>query len=466
MQQYRNLIKEVLADGVIKPSRPGINTKSIFGKTVEFDLRGRKMPMVTIKDTWWHGIRTELLWFLRGKTTRRWLQNHKVKIWDEWDIPYNLDRDVGSVSIIKREHVPFNQVITMDGYEPENEEDQKLALLWLTLMRRCYEPEAPNYDPTVHMARVWHDPRIFVQGVKMLPHYVYAKKSDDFVLSLGYRETNEYGPDTVLWINKEEDEFYTKGSCAISVDLDRDGDPDVYFLKGTDGRIPQESITRMLRKHTPKDGGQSVFGWHYEERPPVDKYVYRFLPIANGSLGPIYGYQWRHWPKYSGGEIDQIQNVIDGLKSDPHGRRHIISAWNVAQIDEMALPPCHLLIQFYVGGVTARELHCHVYQRSCDLFLGVPFNWASYALLTNIIADFTGLKPTRLVWTGGDIHLYENQWSQAEEMLKRKMHPPPRLKVANGYATQGAADVTFLSPQQFTLDGYVHSGKLKSEVAV
>jgi thymidylate synthase len=471
MQQYRALIEKVLNEGVVKPSRPGINTKSIFGHTVEFDLRGRRMPIVTLKETWFHGVKAELCWFLRGKTTRRWLHNHKVHIWDEWDVPYNLDRDVGSVAVHKHNpdmHTPYMGNFTLGGFVPESEEDTKLTLLWLTIMRKAYDPEFVDYDDATKVHPDWHDVATFVAGVKSVPHWNYkVAKWDDFVLSKDWYESDEYSVRSCIWISHEEEEFYTKGSTAISVDLDYDGQPDVYFLKGTDGRIPQESITRMLRNHKPKTGGRSVFGWHYEERTPRPEYVYRFMPIEHGSLGPIYGYQWRHWPKYNGGEVDQVAQVIEGLKTDPHGRRHIISAWNVAQIDEMALPPCHLLIQFYVGGANANELHCHVYQRSCDLFLGVPFNWASYALLTNIIADFVGLKPSRLVWTGGDIHLYENQWEQSKELLKRQMHESPTLKVRNKYASkENNADITFLIPDMFELVGYRHSGKLSAPVAV
>lgn len=146
----------------------------------------------------------------------------------------------------------------------------------------------------------------------------------------------------------------------------------------------------------------------------------------NGDLGPVYGSQWRSWPDYDGGHIDQIQNVLDQLRTNPNSRRHIVCAWNVALVDKMALPPCHLLFQFYVAN---GKLSCLLYQRSCDFFLGVPFNIASYALLTHMIAQQVELEPGDFVWTGGDVHLYANHFEQAKLQLTREPRPLPTLKL-------------------------------------
>ncbi len=150
-----------------------------------------------------------------------------------------------------------------------------------------------------------------------------------------------------------------------------------------------------------------------------------------GNLGPIYGYQWRNWPTPNGGHIDQLKNVIEQLKKNPNDRRMIVSAWNVADIDEMAkagLPPCHCLFQFYVAN---GKLSCQLYQRSCDTFLGVPFNIASYSILIMMIAQVTGLEPGEFVWTGGDVHLYNNHMDQAEIQLSRRqdIRPIPKMKI-------------------------------------
>ena len=147
---------------------------------------------------------------------------------------------------------------------------------------------------------------------------------------------------------------------------------------------------------------------------------------ANGDLGPVYGSQWRSWPAPDGRRIDQITQVLNQIKTKPDSRRHIVSAWNPAEVDKMALPPCHALFQFYVAD---GKLSCQLYQRSADFFLGVPFNIASYALLTFMFAQQCDLQPGEFVWTGGDIHLYTNHIEQAKTQLGRKPYPLPGLSI-------------------------------------
>jgi len=146
----------------------------------------------------------------------------------------------------------------------------------------------------------------------------------------------------------------------------------------------------------------------------------------NGDLGPVYGVQWRRWPTPDGRTVDQIEQIIRQLRESPDSRRIILSAWNVAEIDNMALPPCHCLVQFYVAD---GKLSCQMYQRSCDIFLGVPFNIASYALLTHMLAQQADLTVGDFIWTGGDCHLYSNHLAQADEQLTREPLPLPRLAI-------------------------------------
>jgi thymidylate synthase len=146
----------------------------------------------------------------------------------------------------------------------------------------------------------------------------------------------------------------------------------------------------------------------------------------NGELGPVYGVQWRNWPKPDGGHVDQIAQIMQQLKENPDSRRIMLSAWNVGEIENMALPPCHCLFQFWVA---EGKLSCQLYQRSCDIFLGVPFNIASYALLTHMLAQQADLKVGDFVWTGGDCHLYSNHLEQADEQLQREPLPLPRLAI-------------------------------------
>jgi thymidylate synthase len=147
---------------------------------------------------------------------------------------------------------------------------------------------------------------------------------------------------------------------------------------------------------------------------------------ASGDLGPIYGYQWRNWPTGDGGHVDQLANVVAEIRRNPDSRRLIVSAWNVADIPRMALPPCHAFFQFYVA---EGRLSCQLYQRSCDIFLGVPFNIASYALLTQMVAQQCDLGVGEFVWTGGDCHLYRNHLEQVEMQLARAPYPLPRLVI-------------------------------------
>lgn len=178
---------------------------------------------------------------------------------------------------------------------------------------------------------------------------------------------------------------------------------------------------------------------------------------ANGDLGPVYGVQWRSWPTASGEHVDQISRIIHDIKTDPHSRRHIVSAWNVAEIENMALPPCHLLFQFYVAD---GKLSCQLYQRSADLFLGVPFNIASYALLTHMVAQQTGLEVGEFIWTGGDCHIYDNHLEQVTTQLSRKPYPYPRLKLAQA---DSIFDYTF---DDVRIEGYEHHPAISAPVAV
>jgi len=178
----------------------------------------------------------------------------------------------------------------------------------------------------------------------------------------------------------------------------------------------------------------------------------------NGDLGPIYGYQWRSWPAASGASIDQVSQVIDQLKHNPDSRRIIVSAWNVGEIENMALPPCHAFFQFYVAD---GRLSCQLYQRSADIFLGVPFNIASYALLTMMMAQVTGLEPGDFVHTFGDAHLYLNHLEQADLQLSRSPHALPTMRI-----NPAVTDLFAFSFDDFELQGYDPHPHIKAPVAV
>ena len=204
----------------------------------------------------------------------------------------------------------------------------------------------------------------------------------------------------------------------------------LWFLRG-------EGNTRYLREH-----GVTIWDEWADEQ---------------GDLGPVYGVQWRSWPTPDGGHIDQIAQVVEQLRSNPDSRRHLVSAWNVAELDQMALMPCHAFFQFYVAD---GRLSCQLYQRSADMFLGVPFNIASYALLTLMIAQQTGLEPGEFIWTGGDCHIYDNHVEQVREQLSRDAYPYPRIEIAK---RESLFDYDF---DDFDVIDYRHHPAIKAPVAV
>jgi thymidylate synthase len=261
---YEDLLRDVLENGTHKDDRTGTGTTSVFGRQIRFDL-AESFPLITTKRVHFKSIAYELLWFLRGDSNVRWLQEHGVKIWDEW-------------------------------------------------------------------------------------------------------------------------------------------------------------------------------------------------ADADGELGPVYGVQWRSWPTPDGGSIDQLSEVIEQIKATPDSRRLIVSAWNPADIPDMALAPCHALFQFYVAD---GKLSCQLYQRSADLFLGVPFNIASYALLTLMVAQQAGLEPGEFVWTGGDCHIYDNHQGQVREQLTREPYPYPTLRI-----TRTPDSILDYDYEDFEVVDYQHHPAIRGAVAV
>lgn len=265
---YEDLVRKILMEGHLKSDRTGTGTISLFGQQMRFDLSDGSFPLITTKRTWFRGVAYELLWFLKGSSNVRWLQEHRVHIWDDW-----ADED--------------------------------------------------------------------------------------------------------------------------------------------------------------------------------------------GNLGPVYGVQWRKWPAPTADDpdrtIDQIADVIENIRKHPDSRRLVVTAWNPAEVGQMALPPCHALFQFYVAD---GRLSCQLYQRSCDMFLGVPFNIASYSLLTRLVAQQTGLEPGEFVWTGGDCHIYDNHVEQVLKQLSRKPYPYPKLVID---PEPSIDDYVY---EDFHVLGYRHWGAIKAPIAV
>ncbi len=241
------------------------------------------------------------------------------------------------------------------------------------------------------------------------------------------------------------------------------GDSNLRYLALNDVHIwdewPYKSYLKHLGKTVPDTSSET---W----KLGIAEFALRVKNDAtfakeHGELGPIYGYQWRNWPTPNGVHVDQIAQVVEQIKKNPDSRRMIVSAWNVADIDEMAkagLPPCHCLFQFYVAD---GKLSCQLYQRSCDSFLGVPFNIASYALLTHMVAHVTGLEVGEFIWTGGDCHIYTNHLAQVDEQLVRIPRPLSKLVITR--KVDSIFDFTF---EDFAIEGYDPHPSIKAPIAV
>jgi len=240
----------------------------------------------------------------------------------------------------------------------------------------------------------------------------------------------------------------------------------LWFIEGS-------SDERRLAEITHGDAEGKITIWTPNALSPYWKHKAKF----EGDLGRVYGVQWRHWNKYrtekdmgqahKGGtrlavdkiEVDQLANLIKGLTTDPNGRRHILSAWNVSELDEMALPPCHVMSQFYVN--KNKELSCHMYQRSVDVFLGLPFNISSYALLTHLLAHHCGLKVGELVISTGDTHIYKDHIEQVKEQLTRETYPLPTLML-----NAEKNNIFEMTMQDIHLENYQSHGPIKATMAV
>jgi thymidylate synthase len=428
--QYLNLLSHVMGNGNDRSDRTGTGTRSVFGAQMRFDL-SEGFPLLTTKRVHFKSVIVELLWFLRGDTNVGYLREHGVTIWDEWRRRYTLDRP--TVLVEPRKPAPgaeYDGDFSVAGHGFVDI-DRKLGDAWVRMMRRCYDPSHHRYGGYgalgVTVAPEWHDPSVFVRDVKTLPHWDYkAAEWSGFELDKDYYGASQYGPETSVWLSTEENNMYTSSAKPIEV-VEADGTGHGPFVTQADAAravgIPTSTLSRFLTgpPKVLKGANKRFLGWEFKEY--VSDRLLRLELIAHGDMGRIYGAQWRDF-----GGVDQIANVIEQIKTNPDSRRLIVSAWNPAEVDYMALPPCHTMFQFYVHD---GRLSCHLYQRSGDLFLGVPFNIASYALLTHIVARLTGLGVGEFVHSLGDAHIYHNHFDQVRTQLGRRPRDLPTIRITD-----------------------------------
>lgn len=464
MKQYLDLVKHVLANGHLKQDRTGTGTLSVFGYQMRFNLQ-EGFPLVTTKKLHTKSIIHELLWFLAGDTNIKYLNDNGVHIWKEWRRPYTLDREF--VKIPKAPSKTFAEYkgnySTRGLNATKDSVEDKLRDTWVKMMRRCYDTSHHRYPiygaKGAFVVKEWHDVTTFIKDVKHIPHWYYKTKDwSNFQLDKDYYGTNYYSKDTCVWLHNCENNPQ-KGVIITTPEGE-----ELVFPSISDASngtcLSRSSIHRFLTEGLPKilkGKNKTLKGWGFKTAKGEDFVIRRKL-MAEGDLGPVYGSQWRSWTTPDGQHIDQIASVVEQIKNSPDSRRLIVSAWNVGELDAMALPPCHMMFQFYVCD---GKLSCQLYQRSADIGLGVPFNIASYALLVHMMAQQCDLEVGEFVWTGGDCHIYTNHVEQLKIQVERNPFELPKLIINNK-----PASIFNYKFEDFEIVDYNSHPHIKMDVAV
>lgn len=465
MKQYLDLLNRILNEGVDKTDRTGTGTRSIFGHQMRFDL-SKGFPLLTTKKLPFRIIAHELLWLLSGDTNIKYLHDNNVHIWDSWKRPYTLQRKIVNIAPkIATYPNQFNSNDIVMNHDMFDGIERRLAMRWKLMMVRCYDNRSEKFSMygakgvTVHPD--WHDPICFMKEVKEIPHWEYAKDDlDHFELDKDYFGAFQYGKNTSIWLRHDENIQYM--STLSPVRVSSENFSRIFISSAQAGyyySIPTSTMKRFLdnpHSNRSRKGKNSQFnGWKFER---LSDRSLRLEQIKTGDLGPIYGKQWRSWTCQDGKVIDQLIEVVNSIKNNPDSRRHIVTSWNPSDIPEMALPPCHCFFQFYVAN---GKLSCQLYQRSGDAFLGIPFNIASYALLTHMIAAITDLEPGEFIHTIGDAHIYHNHLPQVIEQLQRDPRKLPEI-----WINRGIKDIDSFGIDDFKITGYDPHPHIKGEVSV
>lgn len=519
--QYLDLLRDLLNSGVYKDDRTGTGVYAIFGRQMRFDL-GQGFPLLTTKKLHTRSIFHELIWFLRGDTNIKYLNANNVNIWNEWanengDLPgiyakqwrrwesdaeyidlvprkekdkskstepadievesgkneclgksfisskfgsFTIKRYLGADSGNSRYLVQFQKtkglteaswpnirggqvkdpmVATVAGKGFFGNDisklnyDERLYSLWRNMISRCYDRKNAQYKnygaKGVTVSDEWLCFSDFIRTVSQVPFYEKWKRNTvSYDIDKDYFGANQYSKKTCIFLKSSENiGLSTQSGNAFRVD----------------GRlfVSNYELARYLNVHP-----QRVSDWVSKGKR---KKIFDNVSI----LTPPSGYMYRKIRI-----IDQIENVIKSLKNDPNSRRHIVTAWNPVDVPDTPLTPCHCLFQFYVAD---GKLSCQLYQRSCDTFLGVPFNIASYALLTHMIAQVCDLDVGEFIWTGGDIHLYSNHVDQARKQIEREPRPFPKLSL-----NRDIQSIDGFNYEDITIEGYDPHPHIPGKISV
>lgn len=467
--QYERLLKDVLDNGKPRHDRTGVGTRAVFGRQLRYDLQAG-FPRITTKYVPMKPIKAELLWQIEGSTSEPRLRELGAGWWAPWA---DQDGDLGPVygrqmrlSALVQPVKPWIfdppeiESLPMSGVKHRGKDvnlrntygvgyygdaDFKapeyhwLVNIWRQMIRRCYEPKCKSYKghgaQGVHVDARWHCFANFQRDAATIPGWIMKLEyPDQYSLDKDIlHASNRYGPDTCMWASRTAQDVNRVNSTpvlATSPDGGRVMRPSIGSFQRNEGLNPSavhRCLTGLLHKH---------HGWSDFERMIAPE-------------GMVLRYN----------QVDQLAQVIASLKHDPMSRRHIINLWSPAATPFMALPPCHgVVIQFFVND---GRLSCSMYQRSADLFLGLPTNLASYALLTHMLAQQTGLSVGELIWSGGDCHIYDNHVEQAKTQLEREVYPFPRLRLKK----RESIDDYHMSDIDASED-YQHHGVLRAPVAV
>lgn len=445
MQNYIDLVERIIFDGEERADRTGVGTLSVFGGHIEWDLRER-FPLVTAKETRWRTAFLEMLFFLTGQTNVKWLNERGSKLWDEWaDHNGNLGpvygfnwRRWGA----RPDNAPQPKPRLRGGVEPtylgvangRGKGKHRLGKTWEGMIARCYDVNSASYNTYgakgVHVCDRWLEFAAFAEDAAKLPGYRHIGTGearlvlDKDTMGNGFI----YSPETCCWLTDIENAAAKAGWLYT---VEKDGQ--------------RYSFTNTLA---------------FCRERGIEAKNFSDLWTGNKNAVERCGFRLVGRERIRR-ELDQVRKLIDGLKSDPLGRRHIVSAWNVADLGEMALPPCHAWHQCYAGG--DEWLDMQVYQRSWDVALGAPFNICAYALLLHLYARATGRKPRRLAFCYGDAHIYLNHVEQMRKVAEDGPVPSDNAKLE---ILTDNTDIDGYTIDDFRITGYSPRGFVAMPVAV